>query len=124
MNSYCFGSAQPAIPERLMHEMYEIKSGTVFSQEDGGQWISGEDKRIPFKGALLPVSNKDLVRDIAGAFTQYSEKIYTNGHILQVGAQVEDFDGKRYTVTQELGYNSLHPLKRYLVERKGEAAVK
>lgn len=74
MNSYCFGSAQPMIPEGLMHEMYEIKSGAVFSQEDGGQWVPGEDERIPFKGVLLPVSNKDLVRDIAGVFTQYSEK--------------------------------------------------
>ena len=82
-----------------MHEMYEIKSGAVFSQEDGGQWVPGEDERIPFKGVLLPVSNKDLVRDIAGVFTQYSEKIYTNGHTQSRGAGGR-FGGMRYTVTR------------------------
>lgn len=122
MNSYCFGSAQPTIPDGLLHEMYEIRSGAVFSQETGGQWIPGKDIQVSFKGVVLPVNDKDLIRDAAGTFTQYSEKIYTNGHSLQIGAQVEDFDGTRYTVTQELGHNSLHPIKRYLVERKGDAA--
>lgn len=124
MNSYCFGGAQPMIPEGLLHEMYQIKSGSKFSQENGGQWIPGTDDRVPFRGVVLPVNDKDLIRDAAGTFVQYSEKIYTNGHALSIGAQVEDHDGTRYTVTQELGHNSLHPIKRYLVERKGEAFPK
>lgn len=124
INSYCFGGAQPMIPDALLHEMYEIRSGATFSQEHGGQWIPGEDQKIPFRGVVLPVNDKDLIRDMAGTFSQYTEKIYTNGHALQTGAQVEDFDGTRYTVTQELGHNSLHPIKRYLVERKGESAPK
>ena len=54
-----------------------------------------------------------------------SEKIYTNGHALQVGAQVYDPDsGNTYTVTQELGHNSIHPMKRYLVEARTGAAPK
>lgn len=116
-----FAYAQPMIPGGLLHDMYEIQSGSSFSQENGGQWIPGENKKITFKGVVLPVNDKDLVRDVAGTFTQYSEKIYTNGHPLQIGARVEDSDGKIYTITQELGHNSLHPMKRYLVERKGEA---
>lgn len=124
MNSYCFGGAQPMIPEGLLHEMYEIQSGAAFDQKNGGQWTPGADKRIPFKGVVLPVNDKDLIRDVAGTFTQYSEKVYTNGHDLSIGAQVEDFDGTRYTVTQELGHNSLHPMKRYLVERKGKTSAK
>lgn len=117
-----FTYAQPMIPGGILHDMYEIQSGSSFSQENGGQWIPGENKKITFKGVVLPVNDKDLVRDVAGTFTQYSEKIYTNGHPLQIGARVEDSDGKIYTITQELGHNSLHPMKRYLVERKGEAA--
>lgn len=117
-----FAYAQPMIPGGLLHDMYEIQSGSSFSQENGGQWIPGENKKITFKGVVLPVNDKDLVRDVAGTFTQYSEKIYTNGHPLQIGARVEDSDGKIYTITQELGHNSLHPMKRYLVERRGEAA--
>ena len=57
--------------------------------------------------------------------TNLSEKIYTNGHALQVGAQVYDPDtDTTYTVTQELGHNSIHPMKRYLVEARGKAAAK
>lgn len=117
-----FTYAQPIIPNGLLHDMYEIQSGAKFSQENGGQWVPGENKEVTFKGVVLPVNDKDLVRDVAGTFTQYSEKIYTNGHTLQIGARVKDADGAIYTVTQELGHNALHPMKRYLVERKGEAA--
>jgi len=117
-----FTYAHPMIPGGLLHDMYEIESGSGFSQENGGQWIPGEDKKVLFKGVVLPVNDKDLIRDTGGTFTQYSEKIYTNGHSLQIGARVEDSNGAEYTVTQELGHNTLHPMKRYLVERKGAAA--
>ena len=73
MESYCSGCAQPMIPEGLLHEMYEMKSGASFNQENGGQWIPGENKRVPFKGVVLPVNDKDLIRDAAGTFTQFSE---------------------------------------------------
>lgn len=117
-----FTYAQPMIPGGLLHDMYEIQSGSGFNQANGGQWIPGENKRVLFKGVVLPVNDKDLIRDPGGTFTQCSEKIYTNGHLLQIGARVEDSDGEVYTVTQELGHNSIHPMKRYLMERKGVAA--
>lgn len=120
MNGFAY--AQPMIPGGLLRDMYEIQSGSGFSQENGGQWIPGENKKIPFKGVVLPVNDKDLIRDTGGTIVQCSEKIYTNGHILQIGARVEDSNGEVYTITQELGHNTIHPMKRYLVERKGEAA--
>lgn len=110
------------IPEVLLHTMYEIRSGARFVQANGGQWVPGEESRIPFKGVVLPVNDKDLVRDMAGTYVKCTEKVYTNGHMLKNGAQIEDSDGTRYTVTQELGHHSLHPLKRYLIERKEAAA--
>lgn len=118
-----FAYAQPQIPAGLMHEMYEIQSGVEFKQNNGGQYIPGKGKEEPFQGVVLPVNDKDLVRDAAGTYTHCTEKIYTNDHALRNGARVRDKDGTIYTVVQELGHNSIHPMKRYLIERK-EASAK
>ncbi len=117
-------SIQPRIPDGLLHGMYELQPGSVFSQEDGGQWIQGERKRVPFQGIVLPVTDKDLIRDASGTITHNTVKIYTNQYALHTGGQVEDRDGTVYTVTQELDHNSLHPMKRYLAECAGKAAVR
>ena len=121
-----FRMAQPTIPRGLMHTMYDLKAGSKFAQAQGGQWVpGGATERTPFQGAVLPVSDKDLVREITGTMSDHSEKIYTNGYALRVGAQVLDPQTNiTYTVTQELGHNSIHPMKRYLVEARGEAATK
>ena len=117
-----FAYAKPMIPNGLFHEMFEIKSGAAFQQDNGGQYIPGKETRISFRGVILPVNDKDLIRDAAGTYMHCTEKIYTNGHALQIGARVMDQDGTVYTITQELGHNSIHPMKRYLIERKGDAA--
>lgn len=121
-----FKMAQPTIPRGLMHTMYDLKAGSKFDQAQGGQWVpGGATERTPFQGAVLPVSDKDLVREITGTMSDHSEKIYTNGYALRVGAQVLDPQTNiTYTVTQELGHNSIHPMKRYLVEARGEVATK
>lgn len=121
-----FKMAQPVIPRGLLHTMYDLKAGSKFDQAKGGQWVpGGATERTPFQGAVLPVSDKDLVREITGTVSDHSEKIYTNGYVLRVGAQVLDPKTQiTYTVTQELGHNSIHPMKRYLVEARGEAAKK
>ena len=120
-----FKMAQPQIPINLMHIMYELKSGGKYDQAQCGQLVPTPDQQVPFYGVVLPVSDVDLRREITGTVTDLSEKIYTNGHALAVGAEVHDPDSNTtYTVTQELGHNSLHPLKRYLVEARGGAAAK
>ena len=115
-----FQYARPMIPDGLMHEMFEIKrSGGHYAPNHGGQWIPGAEEKIRFMGVILPVSNKDLMREEIGTYGKNSQKIYTNGHSLEVGGKIYDpVDGRTYTVTQELGYNSIHPMKRYLIERK------
>ncbi len=119
-----FQYAQPRIPSGLMHEMYELKkSGGRYDYEHGGQWVAGNEERIPFQGAVLPIGSKDLQRDFIGAYTATSQKIYTNGYAMRVGTRVYDpQEDIVYTVTQELGHNSLHPMKRYLVDAKEGAA--
>ena len=133
-----FKMAQPQIPGGLLHTMYELQSGGKYDQDQGGQWVPTPDQRTAFQGVVLPVSDVDLQehwdtfrrevdlrREITGTVTDRSEKIYTNGHALKVGAEVYDPDSDTtYTVTQELGHNSLHPLKRYLAEARGGAAAK
>lgn len=117
--------SQPKIPLGLLHTMYDIRTTGEYDQANGGQWKPGEPERIAFDGAVLPVSDKDLVREITGTVTDLTEKIYTNGYVLRVGASVFDPDtGNTYTVTQELGHNSIHPLKRYLVETRTKSSAK
>lgn len=118
--------AQPTIPRGLLHTMYALTASGGYDKTKGGQWVpSSEPSKTPFQGAVLPVSDKDLRRELSGTVTDHSEKIYTNGFALDVGAQVLDpQSGVTYTVTQELGHNSIHPMKRYLVEARKEAAPK
>ncbi|MDE7331212.1 MAG: hypothetical protein K2O16_03075 [Lachnospiraceae bacterium] len=116
----------PTIPDCLMHNMQEIKmTGGSYDMENGGQWRPGKEERETFKGVVLPVGDKDLIYIDAGAYTKTSRKIYTNGHRLQINGRVFDpQDGTTYVVKQELGYNSIHPLRRYLVDGKEGTAQK
>ena len=60
-----------------------------------------------------------------GTYTANSRKIYTNGHALRIGGQVYDpQDGATYTVRGDLDHGVIHPLRRFVADRKGEAASK
>lgn len=108
-----------------MHTMYQLKSGGQYDQQAGGQWAPAKEERIAFQGVVLPVSDKDLQRAPTGTYSKDSEKIYTNGYALIVGGSVYDPQSDMtYTVTQELGHNSIHPMKRYIVEAKGRGGVR
>ena len=68
---------------------------------------------------------EDLQYIDSGSYTLNAQKVYTNGHTLQVGAQFRDgFDGQIYTVKQELTHGPVHSMKRYMVEKKGESNPK
>lgn len=120
------GYAKPMIPAGMLHEMYEVKTeGGYYDSSRGGQWVQGDEKKIPFQGVVLPIGSKDLEREIVGIYTKTTQKIYTNGYSMKVGTRVYDpQEDITYTVTQELGHNSLHPLKRYLVDAKEGADQK
>lgn len=116
--------ATPMIPQSLMHNMYEIiMSGGKYDMDHGGQWHPGEECRVNFQGVVLPVGDKDLIYIDAGAYTKTSRKLYTNGYALKVNGKVYDpQDETIYIVKQELGYNSIHPMRRYLIDEKEGAA--
>ena len=119
-----FQYAQPMIPSGLMHEMHELKkTGGSYDYKNGGQWVSGDEEQIPFQGVVMPIGSKDLQRDSIGSYTATSQKMYTNGYSMQVGTRVYDpQEDIVYTVTQELGHNSIHPMKRYLIDAKEGAS--
>lgn len=116
--------AGPGIPEAMMHDMYELaRAGGEYSMENGGQWVPGSERRVKFRGIVLPVNDRDLVYVEAGSYTQYSRKVYTNGYELKAGSRIYDpLDGMGYTVKQALGYSPIHKLKRYLIDAKGGVA--
>lgn len=119
-----FGS-MAAIPSGLMHEMFKLNQEKELDVDNGGQWLPTTEKRVSFQGVILPVGSEDLVRAEGGATLNCTEKIYTNGFVLDTGSKVFDpQSGNTYTISQELGHNSLHPMKRYLIERKGKAGKK
>ena len=104
----------PQIPRSLLHSMYEVHTeGGGYDKEQGGQWKPGTTVETAFQGVVMPLNNEDLQYIDSGSYTLNAQKVYTNGHTLQVGAQFRDgFDGP------------VHSMKRYMVEKKGESNPK
>lgn len=117
---------QPRLPKSIMHTLEELRAPAPdYDPDNGGQWETGEAERVEFQGAVLPVSAEDIRKAPQGTYTKDSRKIYTDGHDLQIGSQVYDpQDGATYTVTSDLNWGTIHPMRRYAVERKGATASK
>lgn len=71
-----------------------------------------------FWGIVMPLSNLDLKRLPEGSYTYNSQKLYTDDPVEIKPGQIilDTYDGQKYTVTQELSHNSIHPMVRYIVE--------
>jgi len=118
--------AKPMIPPIMLHDMERIAPGGAHDSANGGQWKPALDPpKTKFKGVVLPLSNEDLEYLPEGTYTKNSQKLYTNRERLEVGATFSDpFDGKTYTIATELTHGPIHPMKRYLVEKRGGASPK
>jgi len=118
------GFALPAIPAGLLHDMIQTQPGGTVDMANGGQFKPDlNPAQATFKGVVLPVSNEDLQYVPEGTYTRNTQKLYTNGARVAVGAAFTDtYDSQTYTVTQELTHGPIHPVKRYLVEARGVAA--
>jgi len=111
----------PKLPRSLQIEMIWLrKDPPVLQVDNGGQYMPGQVTRIPFKGAVLPMSEDDLRRAPQGTYTANARKLYTDESIpLRPGAEIEvAATGERYTVRGEMGYGTIHSLSRYIIERK------
>ena len=119
-----FGYPRPMIPAGLLHTLFDIREGAGHYDEDnGGQWVQDKPSvEVPFQGVVMPINNEDWQNDVTGTYTVNSQKLYTNSHALRPGQQVRDTtDGTVYLVKQELQHNPVHPMRRYVIEAKGEA---
>ncbi|MBR1869013.1 MAG: hypothetical protein IJ799_02995 [Bacteroidales bacterium] len=67
---------------------------------------------------VLPLSNLDWKQLPEGSYTQNSQKLYTDDKAeIEPGFVIVDsYDGQRYTVKTELSHNSIHPMRRFIVE--------
>ena len=105
---------QPRLPRGILHTLTEIRApAPTYDAENGGQWVPGTPERIDFEGCVLPVSEDDWKTAAEGTYTANSRKIYTNGHVLRIGGQVYDPQ-----------HGVIHPLRRFVADRKGGAASK
>lgn len=117
--------AKPQLPAGLLHDMTMTSTTVELDEENGGQFRPQQPTVTTFKGIVMPMSNEDLQYLPEGTYTRNTQKLYTNGARVAVGAQFTDgFDGQTYTVTQELTHGPVHPMKRYAVEKKGVAAAR
>jgi len=116
----------PKLPRNLLHDMYEIhQEGGGYDKTRGGQWQAGEPVETKFSGIVMPLNNEDLQYLESGTYTVNAQKVYTNGYKLRVGAKFRDgYDNQVYTVKQELTHGPIHPMMRYMVEKKGESNPK
>lgn len=112
--------SMPRIPDAVMDDMFLIKSKSgYYGTDNGGQFVPGETIREKFSGALFPLTEKDLQRMPQGTYTGEQQKIYTNDFPLPIGSTVQASNGEIYTVKSVLDHGTIHPMRRYVVERKG-----
>jgi len=123
-----FGVPSPAIPTMLMRDMIDIQPGQGYHDPaQGGQWVAQSPTEVMFQGAVLPADehDKQVQHLAAGTYAAIGQKLYTNGYTLKPGQTVRDAkSGITYTVKQQLQYSPIHPLRRYLIETRGEASAK
>jgi hypothetical protein len=110
--------AKPQIPAGLLHDITRLAVTTTRDIANGGQWRPTASTSVTFKGVVLPLSNADWKQLPEGSYTQNSQKLYTDDPVeIRPGQLILDtYDGQRYTVKTELAHNTLHPLRRFIVE--------
>lgn len=112
-----FNSA-PRLPRALLHILTVYDRQFVRDPDNGGQYKPCETVAATFWGIVMPLSNKDWKQLPEGSYTENSQKLYTDDPIeIKPGQIVRDtYDGQTYTVKTELSHNTIHPMRRYIVE--------
>lgn len=108
----------PRLPRALLHVLTVSKRTFVRDAENGGQSKPVDELVASFWGVVMPLSNKDWKQLPEGSYTENSQKLYTDETVdIQTGYIIRDtYDGQQYTVKTELNHNSIHPMRRFLVE--------
>lgn len=99
----------------------ELKCGEKtdgYYDRDTGRWVDGKDNEVKFKGAILPLSEKDLKYLQEGSYTLDTVKLYTDVSIKNNTYVTDIENSEKYKVTGGIGYNQIHRnFKRYFMQR-------
>lgn len=108
----------PRLPRALLHILTVSNRTFVRDPARGGQSRPIDEVIASFWGVVMPLSNVDLKYLPEGSYTKNSQKLYTDDPVdIEPGQIVRDtYDGQLYTVKTELCHNTIHPMRRYLVE--------
>ncbi|APC82245.1 hypothetical protein NPD12_3776 (plasmid) [Clostridium botulinum] len=87
-----------------------------YYDRDTGEYIEGKEEVINFKGAILPLSERDLKFLEDGTYSVDDIKLYTN-KILKSNTIVHDGD-KQYKIYSIIDYGIINEdFKRYYMKR-------
>lgn len=116
----------PRMPRTIQHKLIHRCVGEpTYDPENGGQWITEPEIDNEFYGAVLPLAADDIKLMPQGTYSSAHRKIYTDGYCLPIGCIVHDeYDCSNYCIVSELSYDGIHPLRRYIAERREETAAR
>ncbi|MBC3889512.1 hypothetical protein GH810_14455 [Acetobacterium paludosum] len=87
-----------------------------YDYENGGIWVDGAPTEISFKGAVLPLSYKDLKYDSGGTYTVDDRKLYTYNSF-DTGEKI-NHGGTPYTILEDKDYSQFGGgLHVYIIKR-------
>lgn len=91
-----------------------------YDYSQGGVWVPGAEERIKTRGAVIPLSARELNEQLqhgeGGAYTRDDRKVYTHEDITL--GEIVEHNGLSYTVAEKVGYADLATgLRIYYVRR-------
>lgn len=97
---------------------FEYKEITEGSYDNNGDYIVGTETTIPFKGAMLPISEKDMQYLPDGFYGVSDQKLYTSV-ALRDNTKIKDIvTEEEYTIYAFKGYNIINQtFKRYFMKK-------
>lgn len=96
---------------------FEYKEITEGSYDNNGDYIPGVEITIPFKGAMLPISEKDMQYLPDGFYGISDQKLYTS-EVLKDNTKIKDtVTEEEYTIYAFKSYNIIDEnFKRYFMK--------
>lgn len=86
---------------------------------ESGEYIEGTTEEINFRGAILPLSEDDFVRNPDAGYTRHDRKLYTAQELKN--GQTVVWDNANWTIEGDLDYSYINKIfKRYYMVRRGD----
>lgn len=107
--------------ERYSSDIAIIREGEgYYDYSQGGVWVPGSEERIETRGAVIPLSTRELNEQLqygeGGAYTRGDRKVYIH-EPLEVG-EILEHNEARYMVAEKVPYEDLASgLNIYFIRR-------